>query len=201
VFGRNTLAGVTAPLRIDYALELRAAAGTTGGAVRMEVRSVDADGRKAVFFDMLEGAARRSFGPVEMTTQNPLLIVFLQRDVQAMEAMTGGSQHYFRNRLRAAFSGPAEVTPIEIRHGGASVPATRVTIRPFAADPRIDRFPAYRDKAYEFIVADAVPGGVWRLATRTTDPGTGELVLEASYTFQAAAAAPAAAAQEVAPAP
>jgi hypothetical protein len=132
---------------------------------------------------MFEGKDARRFGPVQMTSQNPLVLVFLQRDVAEMENLTGGSQHYFRNRIRAAFMDPAEVERIELDYAGRKVPATRILMRPFVDDPQIAHFPQFRDKVYEFVVAEDVPGGIWRLATRVPDPSSGELILEESMTF------------------
>jgi len=57
-------------------------------------------------------------------------------------------------------------------------------IRPFAHDPNIERFPKFKDKAYEFVVAEGVPGGLYRIAARTPDPADGHLILEESVTFE-----------------
>ena len=94
-------------------------------------------------------------------------------------------QHLNQQQLRQAFTGPAEVSPLEVEVGGRKLRATRVVMHPFRDDPRIERFPKFRDKAYEFVVTPEVPGGLYRIATSTPDP-KGEVVLAESVTFERA---------------
>jgi hypothetical protein len=112
------------------------------------------------------------------------VIVFLQRDVTQMAHLTGGAAGYFQQQVRKAFTEPAEADAIEIEVDGRKLAATRLVIRPFARDPNILRFPVFRDKAYEFVVSEGVPGGIYRLAARTSDPKDGHLILEESLTFE-----------------
>jgi hypothetical protein len=184
LFGAAPFANVRAPVEIGYVYASKDAEGRQATApVRMEVRSVSAEGGKLVHLEIFDGDARREVGPVEMSSQNPLVLVFLQRDVSAMEKSTGGSQHYFRNRIRGAFNRPGEVEQLELEVEGRRIEATRIAIRPFSEDPRIDRFPAYRDKLYEFVVAPDILGGIWSLGTRTIDPQSGALISEERFTY------------------
>jgi len=150
---------------------------------RMEVREVRADGEKLVYFDLFEGPNHRAFGPVPARDVNPMILVFLQKDVAGMHNLTGGAQGYFQQQIRRAFNRPAEVERIRIRFDGREIGATRVRIRPFARDPNIARFPQFRDKSYEFTVSDAIPGGLYRILIRTPDP-EGRTVIEESLTFE-----------------
>jgi hypothetical protein len=86
--------------------------------------------------------------------------------------------------VRKAFNEPAQADPIEIELDGQKLAAKRLVIRPFAKDPNIQRFPAFRDKVYEFVVAEGVPGGIYRLAARVPDPKDGHVILEESLTFE-----------------
>lgn len=185
VFGADLLGELRAPVTIDYtfARDLPEPGVDYEAPVHMEVRKVAADGGKEVYFDLFEGADRRAFGPVAAARQNPLLLVFLQRDVHAMEQATGGSQHYFRNVIRAAFNAPATVETMAVEVDGRSLPARRVAIQPFAADPNIGRYPAYRDKTYIFTVAPELPGGLWQVASQTVDPQTGASLGSESMTY------------------
>ena len=133
---------------------------------------------------MFEGANRREFGPMAAQEQNPLVIVLLQRDVNQMANLTGGTANYFQKQIRKAFNAEAESEPVEMELGGRKLPGTRLVIRPFHDDPNIGRFPQFRDKAYEFVVADGVPGGLYQLSSRVPDPKDGHLVLEEKVTFQ-----------------
>ena len=196
VFGANLLAGVTSPITLRYRYERRG--GTMeeplGSPVAMDVREVAQDGRKKVWLDLFEGPSRRTMGPMDARQQNPLVLVFLQRDVARMGSLTGGAAGYFQQRIRRSFSEPAEVSALQVEVDGRAVQATRVIIHPFRADPAIERFPGFRDKAYEFVVAPEVPGGLYRIAASTPDD-QGRTVLEESMTF-ATIERPAAAGQE-----
>lgn len=187
VFGPGRFAAITAPVRLRYRFEVRGPGieAAPPSPVLVDVRQVAADGAKQVWLELFEGAARRSFGPVDAREQNPVLITFLQLDVTEMGRLSGGASGYFQQQIRRSFGRPAEVQAVTVEVGGRSVPATRLTIRPFKDDPQIERFPAFRDKSYELTVSDDVPGGLWRLVARTPDAKTGELILEKALTFEA----------------
>jgi hypothetical protein len=186
VFEAGLLRDVREPavFRYRYEMQGRSIERAYASKVRMEVREVAADGGKQVYFDMFEGPNRRQFGPVAAAEQNPLVIVFLQRDVTSMGNLTGGAAGYFQQQVREAFNAPAEAEATSIELAGRTLPATRLVIRPFANDPNIARFPKFKDKAYEFVVAEGVPGGIYRIAARTPDPADGHLILEESVTFE-----------------
>ena len=185
VFDAGLMADVRQPtvLRYRYELHGQDIEPPFTGQVEMDVREVAADGQKSVFFDMFEGPNRRQFGPMAANAQNPLVIVFLQRDVSQMANLTGGAAGYFQQQIRKAFNQPAEAEPVEVELDGRKVQGTRLVIRPFRDDPNVARFPKFKDKAYEFVVADGVPGGLYRVASRVPDPQDGHLILEESVTF------------------
>lgn len=185
VFEPGRFAAITAPLvlRYHFTIEGQGITAAPPSPVRVEVRSVAADGGKEVWLDLFDGPQQRHFGPVAAREQNPLVITFLQMDVNEMGRLTGGAAGYFQQQIRKAFNAPTESEAVTIEVDGRSLPATRVTLRPFQHDPAIDRFPAFRDKTYEFTVADGVPGGVWQLVSRVPDPQSGTLILEKRLTF------------------
>lgn len=186
VFEPGRFAGITSPVVLRYRFEIQGQGieAPRPSPVRVEVRRVAADGGKEVWLDLFEGPQQRHFGPVAAREQNPLVITFLQMDVNEMGRLTGGASGYFQQQIRRAFNEPAETEAVTIELDGRSLPATRLTLRPFQHDPAIDRFPAFRDKAYVFTVADGIPGGVWQLVTRVPDPASGALILEKSLTFE-----------------
>jgi hypothetical protein len=185
VFEAHLLADLREPQTLHYRYERRGTLFPEAhvSEVSMEVREVSADGDKLVHFDMFEGADRRQFGPMEARAQNPLLIVFLQRDVMQMARLTGGSSDYFRNQVREAFVKPAEVERLEIPFDGAVLPAVRVSITPFVDDPEIARFAQFRHKRYEFTVAAGLPGGLYEIAALTPKGDTKETLLEERITY------------------
>jgi hypothetical protein len=185
VFDAGLMADVRQPAVLRYRYEMRGQdiEPPFASRVEMDVREVAADGQKSVFFDMFEGPNRRQYGPIAADAQNPLVILFLQRDVTHMANLTGGAAGYFQQQIREAFNQPAEAEAVEVEVDGRKMQATRLVIRPFRDDPNVARFPKFKDKAYEFVVAEDVPGGLYRVASRVPDPQDGHLILEESLTF------------------
>lgn len=178
--------GVTQPETFVYRYDMKASSMkkpfTSEG--KMEVRKIADDGSKEVYFDLFKGKNRRQLGPLTAKEFNPLILVFLQLDVNEMGHITGGSPIYFQQQVRKGFNDPAEEKQIEVEVGGRKVTATQIKMRPFEQDPNIKRFPAFKEKTYEFVVSKDVPGGLARIAAITPDPRTGELVVEKSLSFE-----------------
>lgn len=186
VFARAPFASVDHPATFRYRYVLRGSTMPEDyvSEARMEVREVRADGRKLVWFDMFDGPNHRAFGPMPAEDQNPMLLVFLQRDVTTMANLPGGAAGYFQQQIRRAFDDPAEVESVTVRWDGREIEARRLQLRPFAHDPQIDRFPQFRDKTYEFVVAPGIPGGFYSFAARVPDP-RGGVLLEETLTLEA----------------
>ena len=185
VFAADPMRGIKAPTKLEYRFEMRGATFDKPyvSEAEVDVRKVQPDGTKEVWLDMFEGANHRHLGPVAASDQNPLVLVFLQRDVNEMHNLTGGAAGYFQAQIRRAFNEDADTEKVEVGEAGAKRPALRLTIHPFRHDPNIEEFPKFKEKAYAFTVADWVPGGIWRLAASTPDPSDGHLILEESVTF------------------
>jgi hypothetical protein len=185
VFDADLLAGVEAPAVLLYTYEMSGSVMPEPFVESIEMRVTDSgvDGKRQVEFEMLAGSRVRRLGPIGARINNPVLLVFLQRDAMQMQRMTGGSQHYFHNRLRKAFTEPSEVESAMITAAGAEVASTRVTIEPFVDDPEIARFPEFRNKRYEFVVSDAVPGGIVRIGSAVPGEDGGSPVFAESISF------------------
>lgn len=187
VFEAGLFANVEPPSELHYRFEMngRDMKEPAVDHALMKVRRAEGEQGKEVWLDLFTGPSARHLGPLAARRQNPLVLVFLQMDVGEMGRLTGGAPGYFQRRIRRAFSAPAageEVTTVRV--GGAATPARRLTMRPFSDDPEIARFPVFRDKTYEFVVAPDVPGGLYRIGASTPDPRTGEVILEKSLTFE-----------------
>ena len=187
LFDTPHLENIAKPMALTYDFRHRA---TGGGAfddqVKMIVTEVQADGRKNLSFEYLSGSRQRPFSAIEGFRGNPLIMLFLQHDVEEMKEVTGGPSGYFRNRIRNAFRDNAQVEELTVEHADSSLPARRITIRPYATDPNLDRFPEFAGKWYEFILAPGIPGGLYRIrAVVPSDDGDAPLV-ENSLTYKAA---------------
>jgi hypothetical protein len=98
-------------------------------------------------------------------TGNPVILVFLQRDVAQMQRLTGGQAAYFRKGVRMALANAAEITSVSFEYAGKTVTGEQITVRPFVADPLRKRFERLADKVYTFTLSPAVPGTVYRMHT------------------------------------
>ena len=188
VFGAGLFDGVTEPTKLHYRYEMEGQGieAPVTGKIELDVREIATDGGKSVYVDMFDGPNERKFGPIAAREQNPLVLVFLQRDVTEMAKLTGGAAGYFQQQIRRSFNEPAESSPVDVMLGDRKLAGTKLVIHPFRSDPNIARFPQFKEKAYEFVVADGVPGGLYQLASRVPDVRDGHMILEESVTFEKA---------------
>src|SRR5580658_861505 len=169
LFESNHLEDIAKPVVLEYAFKhLGGTAGDFDDTVTADIRSIDPDGKKDVWIDFLSGSHHVNFPPALGFNGNPLLMFFLEHDVTEMRDATGGAAQYFRNRIREAFVDQAEMHAIDITLDGKPEKATEIALAPFRDDPHFAQFPAFREKTYHFILADAVPGRVYEI--RTTLP-------------------------------
>lgn len=191
VFGRQHLENVAAPTTLEYTFE-RSGVLLPDLVDRAElaVLKIGPDGRKQVELRLYTGADARRVSPPQGYRNNPMIVLFLQRDVEQMSRMTGGSPNYFRNRIRAAFAEPAAVQAetVEFSHDGRPLEGTKVTVRPFVNDPQIPRYAEFQHKRYEFVLTPEIPGGVYSLRAVTPN-GTQEPLLDESMTYEGEARA------------
>ncbi len=175
VFATPHFEAVEAPstLRYTFAVAGKLVKEPASDKVSIEVKDKRADGTMDVWLDLFSGENRRRFpGPAVGSSGNPLIAVLFKRDVDALSFITGGGTTYYRNRVRAAFRGPATAEPVTIEVDGQSIKATRVTLQPFADGPRAVEMGPFAERRYEIVVAPEVPGGLVRFASLT--PGENE---------------------------
>ena len=142
--------------------------------VTVQVRAARADGTRDVAFEFLTGERNERHPPVEGFSGNPVLMIFLEHDVRTLKESIGVSTTYWRNRLRDALLQSATVEDMTATVDGRTVPARKVSVRPFEGEDRLRRVPPVRDKLYTFVLADAVPGGIVEIRTdMPADAGLG----------------------------
>lgn len=178
LFESPHLANITTLETIDYHythVGPRAFAGTVSEAVTRIGRA----GARDVQVDFLPGNRYAFRRPFQGFRGNPLLMVFLQHDVVLMHREFGFAPDYFRNKIRDSLLLGASLTAVTVIAAGHAVPAQRITLRPFAGDPRFANFPAVTGKVYRFVLSDKVPGTLVSLSAVTpADPQSGAPRLE-----------------------
>lgn len=142
------------------------------------------DGGKDVWVDFLSGEHHIAYPPLMGFHGNPILMFFLERDVNEMRRSTGGAATYFRNTLRRAFVDQAVVRPTEIERDGKATPATEIKLAPFARDSQIaNASPALKDKQYRFVLSQSVPGEIYEITAWVPGESGGQPQAEDSVTF------------------
>lgn len=183
LFETPHLAALRPPLRLDYAF-LREEAGRepVRDLIRLQVTAATDPERRDVAVDFLTGPRAIRYPPARGFRGNPLLLFALDRDTRELSAATGGTQGWFRNRMRQALLDPAGLRRIDMPFEGGAVPATEITLLPFDGEPRAGRFQRRR---YRFVLAEAVPGWLAMIASDTPGAGPDGRLIE-EIAFQAA---------------
>ena len=178
LFESDHLAEIKSPAILDYSFQ-HAGSEPYEDDVALVVNEVHNDGSKDVSVEFLTGEHRMEFSPVSGFHGNPLIMYFLEWDVRGMHKLTGGSALYFRSRIREALVDKAEIADISITVNGRTEPATAITVQPYQRDPGIERYAAFREKSYRFVLSPAVPGRIWEIeASLPANPPGAEAVAD-----------------------
>jgi hypothetical protein len=103
---------------------------------------------------------------VEAAQGNPAILYFLERDIREMERLTKGKANYFRKRIRMAVFQGAVLRNLTLLYRGQPVAVQEISITPYLDDPNRTRYEKLANKQYQFLLASAVPGGLYGIRTR-----------------------------------
>jgi len=131
----------------------------------LTITGISERGGKDVEFSFLSGENNRPYSDIKDFRSNPLLMFFLQWDVEKMDSGSKVTHHYFRHLLRQAFLTNADSEEIKIDFEGRSETAHKVFFQPLVQQQDDDLYKDYPQKYYEFVVSDAVPGGIYSIST------------------------------------
>lgn len=188
LFIDNHFKDLRGKIGLDYVFEKRGTLeAPLDDSAHVEVGRTEADGARSVQIDYLHGPHQVKLPSPGRVEGNPVILFFLEREVREMKRRTGGSELYFRKRMRMALAGAAEVTPVKRKVGAREVDAIEIRIAPFRDDPMRSRYDALADKTYLLTLSEAVPGQVVELSTELTRPTAGggrELVLSETLRFK-----------------
>jgi hypothetical protein len=191
LFETDHLRTIDTAERLQYRFDHKAASAAEAyvDRVSLDVRP-RTDGAKDLWVEFLTGKHHVPYPPLSGFHGNPLVMFFLERDVEAMRAQTGGAASYFRNRIRHAFVDKAALREIEIERDGKASAATEIILVPFRGDSRIAAFPGLAEKRYRFVLSDQIPGGLYQVASEVPGEAGETPRLEETMTFAAAAPCP-----------
>lgn len=153
--------------------------------IDVNVTAVAPDGSKDVRLQYFTGERAREFPPVSRAKGNPILLLFLQRDVGEMQRLTEGNWRYFQRVIKLAFANGAEVKPVEFDFNGQNVKGTEIRITPYLNDPHAG-LEKYSAKYYVFTLSEAVPGWIYQIRSVIPEKGAGSnrVLMEESIIFR-----------------
>jgi hypothetical protein len=183
LFESDHLAEIRSPATLDYTFR-HDGSEHYEDRVAIVLGKVHDDGSKDVSVEFLSGEHRMEFSPVTRFHGNPLIMYFLEWDVRGMQRATGGSALYFRNRIRAAFVDQAEIADTSITIDRRPEPAKAITLQPYRHDPGIERYAAFREKRYRFVLSPAVPGRIYEIEASLPADGADAPAIEDRVTFE-----------------
>ena len=122
----------------------------------------------------LTGAREMRQPEVEAAEGNPAVLYFLERDIREMQRLTQGKANYFRKRIRMAVYQGASIRNLTLTYRGRPVEVQEISISPYLDDPNRSRYEKLANKQYVFMLAKAVPGGLYGIRSRINGPTAGE---------------------------
>ena len=129
--------------------------------------------------DFLSGPLALALPDLDDPQGNPMVMYFLESEVRQLEQATHGQSAHFRRRIRQTLADDAKTSDTTVRWNGKDVPAQVVRVAPFVDDPYRQRFEREAATAYEFVLSDAVPGGIVRLSAEIPAAKAGDPPLAA----------------------
>ena len=186
LFMQPHLANIEPPRTLRYAYVEEGADGASiNDAMSIDLRAGMGGACCHVRGSFLSGPRALQLPEIAEARANPALLYFLEYEVRRLQQQTKGQAAHFRQRIRLALARSATIAATTIRWRGRDVPAQVVRIAPFVDDPYRQRFEELSRKQYDFVLSDAVPGGVYQVLT--TLPGT---TLRETLTLQESSDAP-----------
>lgn len=173
LFFTDHLANVSVPNTLRYTFN-NSGAETEAFSDTIEIRVTEAStkGQKKVALNYFTGERRQYVPPIPNAKGNPVLKVFLQREVHEMGRLTQGPWRHFQNRIKRALAQDASISPVTFQLKGNNTHGLRIRIEPYRDDPKRKRFEKYAYKYYEFTLSDDVPGMVYEI--RAAVPGNAQ---------------------------
>lgn len=186
LFMSDHLADLRQPAVVHY--EFRKSGNLEEGfadTIDMSVTGIAPDGTKNVELQYFTGERAQQFPLVPNARGNPVLLLFLQRDVGEMQRLTEGNWRYFQRVIKTALADEAEVQPVEFDFQGRSVKGTQIKITPYVNDPH-QGLKKFNTKYYLFTLSEAVPGRIYQMKSviPEQEQGRNGVLVEETVTFR-----------------
>jgi hypothetical protein len=120
---------------------------------------------------MFTGERHRAAGPFENTSTNPVLLLFLEHDLEDLARVLGANPRYLKNAIRTALRDRATVAPASVQIAGGTAPGWTVEVQPFLDDPKKERMKGLHTLRLRFETSEAVPGQIVSILAEADGPG------------------------------
>jgi hypothetical protein len=189
LFLNDHLANVEQPTTLRYSFESRGP-GEEGFTDTIDVRVVEVwpDGSKRVEMDYFTGKRNRPVPAVDHARGNPVVMLFLQRDVMEMARRSPQTWRYFQKQIKIALQDRVELASGDVDHAGRRIQAQTITIQPYLHTDAGPGWERYRTKTYRFTLSQDIPGTIYEIRSVSGQPSVGEAIL--TYTPTAVSSRP-----------
>jgi hypothetical protein len=123
--------------------------------------------------DFFTGARRLPLPDAPMAEGNPVLLHFLERDIAEMKRLTKGSLNHFRKRIRMAAYQDATVREASFTYNNKAIAGKQISFSPYLDDPNRPKYEKFARKQYQFLLSEAVPGGIYGIRTQISGEAAG----------------------------
>ena len=186
----NHLQNINSPGRLYYDFVKRGSYEEGfSDSVYLDIVEVNEDGSKNADMEFFSAERQQDVQSDNLVgiNGNPVLVVYMQGDVNDMNRLTNGSWRYFQRRIKSAFAEDAKIEPVTFEFDGAQVAGEKISITPYLNDPRRRQFAEFAPKVYEFILSEQVPGKLYQIKTVIPDKSPDkEPLIEETLTLQSA---------------
>ncbi|HCU90494.1 MAG TPA: hypothetical protein DGR97_11145 [Gammaproteobacteria bacterium] len=175
---------------VDNPVEIRYEFNRTGtfdsgftDTVRFIVHAVKANGMKSARLEFFTGERSVEVAPVDDTTINPVLKIYLQGDVYEMNRLTdpeGKSRErwrYFQRRIKLALAEIATVEDVVVTFDDVNYSAKKIEFSPYLNDPKRRLFEQFSSKTYTIIISKDLPGYIYSIESVVPGPRSNALPL------------------------
>lgn len=141
-------------------------------------------GTRDVVVKVFTGERARPPQAISGMTGNPLLVVFLDRAVNNLAQLAGGSRPFLKHKIKTSFVAAPQAVPVEITYKGRKLAGQSIRVTPFLGDKEVLKMMGYDGMSLEIIVSDEIPGHFVNLVSHYESPTPGSPRLDEAITLQ-----------------
>jgi len=170
LFTQDHLGNITKPISLNYRF-VKSGTAESGfeDDIKLKYKPANSVENRGVEVTLFSGDRNRWMPDFNGSKGNPLLTVFLQRDIHEMNRLTDGLWRHFQKRIKLALENNAKIKTVNFEFNGKQYQGKEIIIHPYLDDPYNKRFKKYAGKYYAFTLSDSLPGMLYQIRAVTPD--------------------------------